>query len=337
MQKSTRAPRRRTRSWALRSSPRPAAATTTTAAPTPRLQPAPKPPPRPTATDTTEAPGATDAPADDATAAGEHGGRPRGHEGHHAARRAAAGLQGPLCDRRRRRRPHRLQLRRRDLRRRSSSSPWRPSRRRHRRHRLRRARSTASRADGEKCTDYATCKTIIDAGGDLDYDGVSGPITLNGNGEPLEASYGVLTFGDDNRIDDSLTTYMHGQGAADADARRSRPVEGVAREGDGELKIGSILPADRHAGVPRATRVRRRRPGHPRHQRRRWRARQAGRVLAPATRVTTRRTRQPDGRPSARRERRRHHRRRRRRACRYVIDKITGAGVVAVQRRPTPS
>ncbi len=94
--------------------------------------------------------------------------------------------------------------------------------------------------DGEKCTDYATCKAIIDAGGDPDYDGFSGPITLNGYGDPLEASYGVLTMGADNRIDDSLTTYLPAKASADADVPPV-PVEGT-RAGDGELKIGSILP-----------------------------------------------------------------------------------------------
>ncbi len=31
--------------------------------------------------------------------------------------------------------------------------------------------------DGEKCTDFATCLAIIKAGGDPDYDGITGPIT----------------------------------------------------------------------------------------------------------------------------------------------------------------
>jgi ABC-type branched-subunit amino acid transport system substrate-binding protein len=94
--------------------------------------------------------------------------------------------------------------------------------------------------DGDKCTDFVSCQTIIAAGGDPDYDGQSGPITLNGYGDPLEASYGVLTMGADNRIDDSLTTYLPAKAAADADAPPV-PVEGT-RAGDGVLKIGSILP-----------------------------------------------------------------------------------------------
>jgi ABC-type branched-subunit amino acid transport system substrate-binding protein len=94
--------------------------------------------------------------------------------------------------------------------------------------------------DGEKCTTFADCKAIIEAGGDPDYDGLSGAITLNGVGDPLEASYGVLTFGDDNRLDDSLTTYVPAKAPAEDDLPLV-PVEGD-RAGDGVLKFGSILP-----------------------------------------------------------------------------------------------
>jgi ABC-type branched-subunit amino acid transport system substrate-binding protein len=94
--------------------------------------------------------------------------------------------------------------------------------------------------DGEKCTDYAACKAIIDAGGDPDYDGFSGPITLNGVGDPLEASYGVLTMGADNRIDDAQTTYLPAKAADDADVDPV-PVEGT-RAGDGTFKLGTLLP-----------------------------------------------------------------------------------------------
>ena len=45
--------------------------------------------------------------------------------------------------------------------------------------------------DGEKCTTFADCKALIEAGTDIDYDGVSGPLTFAGNGEPIVASYGA--------------------------------------------------------------------------------------------------------------------------------------------------
>jgi ABC-type branched-subunit amino acid transport system substrate-binding protein len=93
---------------------------------------------------------------------------------------------------------------------------------------------------GEKCTDYAGCLELVKAGTDIDYDGVSGPLEFSGNGEPTQASYGVQVFGDDNRIDDKKTTYVEAAAPADADVDQV-PVVGT-REGDGELKIGTILP-----------------------------------------------------------------------------------------------
>jgi len=94
--------------------------------------------------------------------------------------------------------------------------------------------------DGEKCTTFADCKTIIEAGGDPDYDGLSGPITMNGNGEPLEASYGIYTFGEGNRIDESLTTYVGA--SAPESAAKPLGVTDVVREGDGVLTFGGLLP-----------------------------------------------------------------------------------------------
>ncbi|MFN8023304.1 MAG: ABC transporter substrate-binding protein [Acidimicrobiales bacterium] len=92
---------------------------------------------------------------------------------------------------------------------------------------------------GEKCTTYADCLAILKAGGDVDYDGVSGPLDFNGNGEPLSGSYAVLTFGDDNRIAED-------QEIVQAESPESSKVDlvpvGVEREGDGVLKIGSLLP-----------------------------------------------------------------------------------------------
>lgn len=93
---------------------------------------------------------------------------------------------------------------------------------------------------GTKCTDYAGCLELVKAGTDIDYDGVSGPLEFSGNGEPTQASYGVQVFGDDNTIDDSKTTFVEAAAPADADVDQV-PVVGT-REGDGELKIGTILP-----------------------------------------------------------------------------------------------
>jgi ABC-type branched-subunit amino acid transport system substrate-binding protein len=88
--------------------------------------------------------------------------------------------------------------------------------------------------DGEKCT------ALIEAGTDIDYDGVSGPLTFAGNGEPIVASYGKLVMGDNNRIDISLTEYITAEGPPELDVEQT-PVEGN-REGDGVLTFGTLLP-----------------------------------------------------------------------------------------------
>jgi ABC-type branched-subunit amino acid transport system substrate-binding protein len=93
---------------------------------------------------------------------------------------------------------------------------------------------------GEKCTDFAGCLELVKAGTDIDYDGVSGPLEFSGNGEPTVASYGIQQFGDDNRIDDSLTEFVEAQAPAAADVEQV-PVEGT-RAGDGVFKVGTLLP-----------------------------------------------------------------------------------------------
>ena len=52
--------------------------------------------------------------------------------------------------------------------------------------------------DGEKCDSYADCADIINGGGTADYDGYSGPITFDENGDPTEATIGIFQYGADN-------------------------------------------------------------------------------------------------------------------------------------------
>jgi neutral amino acid transport system substrate-binding protein len=55
--------------------------------------------------------------------------------------------------------------------------------------------------DGEKCTTFADCAELVAAGEDIDYDGVSGPIDFDENGDPGQASFGILQFNDQNTLD----------------------------------------------------------------------------------------------------------------------------------------
>ncbi|EPR76497.1 Branched-chain amino acid ABC transporter, amino acid-binding protein [Leifsonia rubra CMS 76R] len=52
--------------------------------------------------------------------------------------------------------------------------------------------------NGEKCTTFADCAAIINDGGVADYDGISGPITLDELGDPTEAEIGIYQYGEDN-------------------------------------------------------------------------------------------------------------------------------------------
>ena len=115
-------------------------------------------------------------------------------------------------------------------------------------------------ADGEKCTTYADCLALIEAGTDIDYDGVSGPLDLAGNGEPDHRLLRRAEFGDDNRIDDDAHRVHR-----PLVARRGGRPAGRARRGHPRRRR---RPEDRHAAagdrqprLPRPTRGRRRRAG----------------------------------------------------------------------------
>jgi ABC-type branched-subunit amino acid transport system substrate-binding protein len=98
---------------------------------------------------------------------------------------------------------------------------------------------------GEKCTDFAGCLDIIKKGGNPDYDGASGPLSFADPGEPAEASFGILQFGDDNKLDDSKTKFVLAGDEANA-ASDEGPGGGKAANPNatsgGPLTIGTLLP-----------------------------------------------------------------------------------------------
>ena len=52
--------------------------------------------------------------------------------------------------------------------------------------------------DGEKVTTFADGAALLAEGKQIDFDGASGPITLDEHGDPTEATIGVYEYGDDN-------------------------------------------------------------------------------------------------------------------------------------------
>jgi branched-chain amino acid transport system substrate-binding protein len=62
--------------------------------------------------------------------------------------------------------------------------------------------------DGEKCTDFAACKAIIDGGGDPDYDGQGGPYEFVDAGEPAAASFRIATYDGGETPNPELDEYV---------------------------------------------------------------------------------------------------------------------------------
>ena len=55
--------------------------------------------------------------------------------------------------------------------------------------------------DGEKCTSFAECAKIINDGGTADYDGYSGDVTFDENGDPQGATIGIYKYVAGNTIE----------------------------------------------------------------------------------------------------------------------------------------
>ena len=53
--------------------------------------------------------------------------------------------------------------------------------------------------EGEKCTTFADCVALLEAGEDIDYDGLSGPVDFSDAGEPSAATIGIYEYGEDNK------------------------------------------------------------------------------------------------------------------------------------------
>lgn len=61
--------------------------------------------------------------------------------------------------------------------------------------------------DGEKCTSFESCLSLVQAGTDIDYDGLGGPYEFVDAGEPAAASFRIITYGAAG-ADTSLDKYV---------------------------------------------------------------------------------------------------------------------------------
>ncbi|MGY1671797.1 ABC transporter substrate-binding protein [Geodermatophilus sp. SYSU D00710] len=94
---------------------------------------------------------------------------------------------------------------------------------------------------GDKCTDFAGCLEIINNGGNVDYDGISGPLAFTDAGEPAAASFALLQFGEDNALDDSATEYVIAGDEANASTDEGPAYAPAGTTGE-QLVIGTLLP-----------------------------------------------------------------------------------------------
>jgi hypothetical protein len=94
---------------------------------------------------------------------------------------------------------------------------------------------------GEACSDFAACLELINTGGNVDYEGISGPLAFTDAGEPSQASFGILQFGEDNRLDDTQTEYVIAGDDANAASDEGPAYAAAGATGD-PLVIGTLLP-----------------------------------------------------------------------------------------------
>jgi branched-chain amino acid transport system substrate-binding protein len=62
--------------------------------------------------------------------------------------------------------------------------------------------------DGEKCTSFAECIALVDAGTDIDYDGFGGPYEFVDAGEPAAASFRIATYDGGETPNTDLDEYV---------------------------------------------------------------------------------------------------------------------------------
>jgi len=93
---------------------------------------------------------------------------------------------------------------------------------------------------GDACSDFASCAELLASGGNVDYDGASGPLSFADAGEPAEASFGILQFGEDNALDEDATEFV--LAGDEGNAATDEGPDPVPTATGGPLIIGTLLP-----------------------------------------------------------------------------------------------
>lgn len=64
---------------------------------------------------------------------------------------------------------------------------------------------------GEKCTDFASCAALLAEGKDIDYDGKSGPVEFDDNGDPSVATMGVYEYEANDKYVPKIDEFVTGE------------------------------------------------------------------------------------------------------------------------------
>ena len=107
---------------------------------------------------------------------------------------------------------------------------------------------------GRKCYDYEGCRILMDSGEAIDFDGQSGAILLQENGDPGEASFAVLRMTEAGSVERLSVR----SAVAELDDEVQPPVVNplAGPPADGHLTIGLVLPSTGpDAGTARAQRA----------------------------------------------------------------------------------
>lgn len=103
---------------------------------------------------------------------------------------------------------------------------------------------------GQICETVADCLDLARAGTDLQYRGVSLRLSgLTDRGEPTTASYGTVSFGSDNQLDEARTAYVGAGDEKNASKTAPPAPSRSAKYSTAPLRIGGLLPRTGRLGI----------------------------------------------------------------------------------------
>jgi ABC-type branched-subunit amino acid transport system substrate-binding protein len=93
--------------------------------------------------------------------------------------------------------------------------------------------------DGDKCSDWTSCRRVTDALGEIDLLGLSGEINLGDDGSPTQAVYGVYELERNGSLTQTESQRANARGAREP---KIQPDPRFGPDADGTLRIGMVFP-----------------------------------------------------------------------------------------------